>query len=724
MVRKTAMWKAAGVAVLAFSSALFALEKWTIDEIIKLKRIENPLISPDGRHVLYALTGSVALENREYSDLWVTASDGSVTRQLTHSDAKETSPQWTPDSKWVSYIAAGQVWRVAPDGGEPKQVTSSARNIPWYAWSPDGSQLLYTVPEPKSAQQIAHEKNWGIVISPEEEWPEHSTLWVANLASKQVRKLTDGKAQPGSPQWSPDSRSVAFIEQKQLCILDSATGSRACVAGQVHSFAWSPDGKTIAYIAVREEDPPYVNYFPRQMYFGFGRLWLLDVATRKSRQLTRDEYQGLATVTWSRDSSKLVFLAKPPGSQGDRTAMEAMYILPADGSPIKSVAPGFDFLRGGIGITWTADNKEIWFLNGERMGYNVFGVDALSGKLRHVTTGQDVIGPASYTQDFQAAAYVRENVNTKPDLYVAKLPHWEARKISDINPEVRKFAQGPGEIVRYPSEGREIEALFIKPPDFDRSKKYPLLLIVHGGPTWYKKNDWCPEWEMHPIQAYAAQGYCLIFPNVRGSADYGREFRQANYHDLGGGDFRDAMAAVDYLIRQGFIDESKLGVAGWSYGGYLTPAIITKTDRFKAAQFGAGIPSFEAMYSRLSTVEFLVHENYGTRPWEDAQTQIQDSPLYSAMKVKTPTLIEHGEEDPRCPVGGSILFYKALKFYGVPAVLEIYPKEGHGISGPLLHRRCLHRNLEWFNKWLKGDTSTSFEKLFPTKRSQKWPAGS
>ena len=145
---------------------------------------------------------------------------------------------------------------------------------------------------------------------------------------------------------------------------------------------------------------------------------------------------------------------------------------------------------------------------------------------------------------------------------------------------------------------------------------------------------------------------------------------------------------------------SGLGVAGWSYGGYLVPAIITKTDRFKAAQFGAGIPSFEAMYSRLSTVEWIVHENYGPRPWEDARMQIQDSPLYSAWKVKTPTLIEHGEDDPRCPVGGSILFYKALKFYGVPAELEIYPKEGHGIVGPLLRRRCERRNLEWFLHWL------------------------
>ena len=333
---------------------------------------------------------------------------------------------------------------------------------------------------------------------------------------------------------------------------------------------------------------------------------------------------------------------------------------------MRAAAPGFDFYRGGAFMTWSRDNREVWFLNGERMGYNMFAVNAATGELRHVTTGQDCMGEVSYTEDFTAAAFVRENVNTKPDIHVTALPEWRGERITDINAETRRFAHGPGEIIRYPSEGREIEALLIKPPGFDPAKKYPLILIIHGGPAWYKKNDWRPEWEQHPIQPYASEGFCLVFPNVRGSADYGAEFRKANFRDLGGGDFRDAMAAVDHLIAQGFVDPQRLGVAGWSYGGYLVPAIITKTDRFKAAQFGAGIPSFEAMYSRLSTVEWIVHENYGPRPWEDARMQIQDSPLYSAWKVKTPTLIEHGEDDPRCPVGGSILFYKALKFYGVP----------------------------------------------------------
>lgn len=249
--------------------------------------------------------------------------------------------------------------------------------------------------------------------------------------------------------------------------------------------------------------------------------------------------------------------------------------------------------------------------------------------------------------------------------------------------------------------------------DFDPRRKYPLILIVHGGPAWYKKNDWRPYWEQQPIQAYAAEGYVLVFPNFRGSVHFGVDLRLANYGELGHGDCRDCMAAVDHLIAQGFIDQERLGIAGWSYGGYLVPAIITQTDRFRAAQFGASITSMESMYARLSTVEFILDANIGVWPWEDIDTMVKFSSLYSAAQVKTPTLIQHGEDDPRCPVGASILFYKALKFYKVPVVLELYPKEGHGIRSPLLLRRCLRRNLEWFNKWLKGDAATSFEKLFP-----------
>ena len=708
---------------LAAAGAGAPLKKWTIDEILKVERLESPVISPDGRFVLYAMSGAVVAENRRVTDLYVVAADGSKTWPLTSDGLPKSSPRWSPDSRFVSFLAedAGkraQVWAVTLAGGPRVQLTASTLGVRSYAWSPDASHLAYLAAEPDSPEKIAHQKEWGIVISPEEVWPELGSLWVSEITSDRPRRLSGAMPMPASPQWSPDGSRIALLagQPQQLHIADPAGGPPPQVvtaaAPGVHSFAWSPQGRSIAYVVSKEDPQPYANQFRRPAFFGTSSVWLVDTSSGKSRRLSRDEFPDLAELLWSRDGARLAFLAKPPGSQPDRRASPAMYIMSAEDGTARQAARGLDLLRGGLGMTWSAGDREIWFVNGERMGYNVFAADASTGELRHVTTGQDSITEVTYSADFKQAAFIRENANTKPDLYVTSLPEWKPRQITDLTPEVREFAWGPGEIIRHTSEGREIESLVVKPPDFNPSRKYPLILILHGGPTWYKKNDWRLEWEQHPIQAYAADGYCLLFPNVRGSADYGVEFRQANFRDLGGGDARDALAAVDHLIRQGFIDQNKLGVAGWSYGGFLVPAIITQTDRFKAAQFGAGIPSFEAMYSRLSTVEWIVHENYGKRPWEDAQAHIQDSPLYSAMKVKTPTLIEHGEDDPRCPVGGSVLFYKALKFYGVPTVLEIYPKEGHGIVGPLLRRRCLRRNLEWFNKWLKGDRTTSFEKVF------------
>jgi len=701
-----------------------ALEKWTVDEILKTPRLEGAAISPDGRYVVYGMTVLSVAENRRLFDLYVAAADGSGTRRLTGDGHPKLSPGWSPDSRRVCYLAddaAGrkQVWCAAPDGAGPEQITFSPLEVRSFVWSPDASRLLYVAAEPDSPDKLAHQKEWGVVISPEESWPERGRLWLLIPGTREARRLTDGSALPAAPQWSPDGRLAAFLHGRpaQIHVLGASGSSppRAVTRASpgVIFFAWSPGADRIAYIASEPEPEPYLNLFRRPVYRGSSSVWLLDAAAWTSRRVSPEEYPDLDRLLWSRDGSRLAFPARPPGSRLLRAAHPTLYVLTlADGSCLQA-ASELDLYRGAAGLNWSADDREIWFLNGERMGYNVFAADARTGRLRHVTSGQDCLTELSYTPEFRLAAFVRENSNLKPDIYVTTLPDWRPRRITDLTPQVRHFAWGPGEIIHYPSEGRRIEALLVKPPDFDPGRKYPLILVLHGGPAWYKKNDWRLEWEHHPIQAYAAEGYCLVFPNVRGSADYGVEFRLANFRDLGGGDARDALAAVDFLIRQGFIDESKLGVAGWSYGGFLVPAILTQTDRFKAAQFGAGISSFEAMYSRLSTVEWIIHENYGKRPWEDAQAHIQDSPLYSARKVRTPTLIQHGEDDPRCPVAGAILFYKALKYYGVPAVLEIYPKEGHAILSPLLRRRCLRRNLEWFNKWLKGDRTTSFEALFP-----------
>ncbi len=701
---------------------LFAggVEKWKIDDIVRLKKIGSSVISPDGRFVLYSLSGSIPQANRQYSDLYVVTADGTKNVRLTEDGMLQASPQWIPGSDRVSFLAPdqrrrNQVWSISANGGVRTQVTAADGGVRSHTWSPSGAQLLYVTGVPRSAQRLAPDED-STVISFEDPRVPAAAVWLMDVAAKHVTRLAEGPIVAG-PRWSPDGRWVAFSMReprgkRRLFLSQAPTAAHAVTPpdADVLSFAWAPNSKAIACVLVTEDPQPYLNFFtPSRMYPASGHVAVLSVPPGPSRDLFTEEYPGLSQLYWSRGSSKLVFAAKPPGTKDNRFATQRLYLVNANGSKPVPIGPPFDFFRGAPALAWSRDDQEIWFVEGERMGFNVLAVNTLSGQLRHVTRGQDCIGAVTYTSDFSTAAFVKHNFNLKPDIYVAKLPGWEARQITDVNPEVRHFEHGQGEIITYSSEGRILDGLLVKPPGFVPTRKYPLILVVHGGPAWSKKNEWSPEWECQPIQAYAAEGYILVFPNVRGSWHYGAEFRLANYGDLGGGDYRDAMAAVDYLIGQGYVDADRLGVAGWSYGGFLGAAIVTKTDRFKAAQIGGGFPSYEAMYGRLTSAEIVVHENYGKRPWEDPQMHIRDSPLYAAMKVKTPTLIVHGGNDDQCPASGSILFYRALKFYGVPAVLEIYPGEGHGIGSPLAHRRCLRRNLEWFNKWLKGDRNTSFE---------------
>ncbi|RNC66799.1 S9 family peptidase [Proteiniphilum sp. X52] len=715
--------------------------KWTIDDILRTEQLVFSEISPDGKYVFYqtGTTGggypavpskfyAVRIDNEHTVELNMPNTVPSV-------NPKAGIYQWSPDSKQISYLARSeknngsiQVWAMMPDGGEPRQLTRHDGDISAYAWSPDASRLLCVTNEPASPEEMAYKKEWGVVLSPEEKiWPQKKVLWMVDLKNSETHKLTDALILSNTPQWSPDGRTIAFLcrktmeEAPQLCAID-ANGNKTLAfltesEDGVRFFAWAPDGNNIAYVVAGMETPDYVNYHDGASLLP-GKIWLHDVAGRASKLLTQDPFPQLGSLKWSRDGKQLVFTAQDPETADftiyNRYIPLRLHVLSISTGATKVISRDAHLFRGGESITWSADNREVWFTNGEGVGYNLFAADVATGELRHVTRGKKCVSQVTFDKDFKRVAFIWQDINTKPDIYTTDLTLWRPKRVSDLNPWVENYEQEQGEIITYNNEGWEIEALLIKPADFDPNKKYPLLLITHGGPNWHKLNEWLPDWEQYPLKAYSSAGYVMLFPNFRGSANYGTEFIKVTHHDLGRMDFRDAMRGVDYLIDQGFIDEERMGVCGWSYGGFLTPSIITQTTRFKAAQFGAGLPSIEGMYAGLWTVERILHRAFDARPWENGAMHIQYSPLYHAHKVRTPTLIQHGEKDPACPVGGAVLFYKALKSYGIPAVLEIYPGMGHSITDPLLYKRILTKNLEWFNKWLKNDTTTSFEDLYPT----------
>lgn len=725
-----------------------AQKKWTIDDILRTERIVSAVMSPDGKYIFYQ-TGFTAdgYYPVKPSKFYVVTTDGKscvslhLPLALTSADPYSRWFRWSPDSKYISYFVASasqqdskQVWAVAPTGGEPLRLTHADEGVTEYEWSPDGSKLLYVTNVPASQEEIDYRKQWGRVLSPEERtWPRKKVIRLKDLSTGSVSQLTDAVVLKVAPKWSPDGGSIAFVgadsaDIPQLFMIELGGMNRPEIISSskegVCFFSWSPHGRAIAYITAGSGNAPYANYHENVPLLP-GNIWLYDT-DGKTRKITEMPFPQLTHFKWSNDGSRLAFISQAPetasSKEYNRYIQLYMYVISVADGGLKILAKGMDFFRGGENMTWSGDDKEIWFANGEGVAYNLFAAEVATGKVRHVTTGKDCVNLPSFNRAFTKVSFIRQSVNMKPDIYVSDIASWHPKRLTDINPWVREYANEQGEIVTYNSEGWEIEALLIKPPGFDKRKKYPLIVVVHGGPNWHKLNEWQPDWEQYPLKAYAAEGYVMLFPNFRGSANYGVDFIKTTHHDLGGMDFRDVMRGVDYLLEQGYIDEERMGICGWSYGGFLTPTIITRTNRFKAAQFGAGLPSIEGMYASLWTVERILHKAFDAYPWDNGAMHIQYSPLYHANKVKTPTLIQHGDKDPRCPVGGAVLFYKALKSYGVPTVLEIYPGMGHSITDPLLYKRILVKNLEWFGKWLKNDTTTSFEASFPYTQYRSYHA--
>jgi dipeptidyl aminopeptidase/acylaminoacyl peptidase len=257
-------------------------------------------------------------------------------------------------------------------------------------------------------------------------------------------------------------------------------------------------------------------------------------------------------------------------------------------------------------------------------------------------------------------------------------------------------------LLRYRSkDGLDLEGLLVKPKDYQEGQRYPLLVVIHGGPSGVFSYGFTPRRGAYPLHAFVEQGYVLFLPNPRGSGGYGQRFRRANFKDWGYGDYRDIMRGVDRLVRQGVADPEHMGVMGWSYGGYMTSWIVSQTDRFQAASMGAGLSNLVSMYGTTDIPEFMA-SHFGGRPWEDMREYLRHSAINFASNARTPTLIQHGGEDRRVPLSQGKEFYRALKKVGVPVEMVVYPRQPHGIREPKLLRDAMERNLNWFNKWLLG----------------------
>jgi dipeptidyl aminopeptidase/acylaminoacyl peptidase len=371
-----------------------------------------------------------------------------------------------------------------------------------------------------------------------------------------------------------------------------------------------------------------------------------------------------------------------------------------DPSEVKDLTGKFD--EDPDLIDWGADG--IYFQALQRTTSHLFRMDPDTATFARVTQPENfVLEGISFTKDFKTAALTSTDSRHVTELFVSTLSPFAPRKLTDMNSQLKDLKLGTVELVSWKSaDGATIEGVLHKPADFDSSKKYPLLVIIHGGPTGISMPLMDPVEHYYPVQLFLSKGALVLEPNYRGSAGYGEAFRSLNVRNLGVGDMADVMSGVDGLIARGWVDPARLGAMGWSQGGYISAFLATHTDRFKAISVGAGISDWMTYYVSTDITPFTRMYLHAT-PWDDPEIYARTSPIATIKNAKTPTLIQTGNQDKRVPPPDSFELYRGLQDENVPSRLLLYAGFGHPITKPKSNRAVMQSNLDWFSHYIWGE---------------------
>jgi dipeptidyl aminopeptidase/acylaminoacyl peptidase len=665
----------------------------TADDLFQLAFVGDPRISPDGKWIAYALTTSRFDDNKYASNLYLAPAEGGEPRALTHGDHANTLPRWSPDGRTLAFVSnrhdkKQQVYLLSMEGGEARRLTDLDGSISAMRWSPDGSRLVLAH-RALSAEQIArrqakkddaedkrpqfqvhrsiHFKEDGMGFL----FDTHAHLYVVDAASGKATRITDGDTDDIQPVFSPDGKTIAFssnrmedpqanLDNLDLCLVPAAGGAITRLVsryGPCAAPAFSPDGKTLAFAGLFCEKG--------ESFWKDLHLWTVPVGGGDPTDLTPNLDRTLGNYCIS-DTRDVGDMWEPP--------------------------------------VWSPDGKTLTFLLSDSGSVFVCRIPAGGGKVERLTpAGWDMSGLS--LDDRGGRLALSASSHTRP-AEIAVLDPSEGGAPRLLTAHNRGIVEtrwiGEPEEVWVPSEaGVKIQAWILKPPGFMAGKKYPAILEVHGGPHVQYANTF-----FHEMQYLAGKGFVVMWTNPRGSQGYGEAHTKAIVKDWGGPDYVDIMKAVDHLVAQGYVDETRLGITGGSYGGFMTNWVVGHTDRFKAAVTQRSVVNLYSFFGESDYGYDFEFEFFG-HPWDDEETALaylRMSPIHYVKNVTTPLLIIHSEEDHRCPISQAEELFTALKVLKKETEFVRFEGESHGLSRggrPQNRRERLLRIAAWFERHLQ-----------------------
>jgi dipeptidyl aminopeptidase/acylaminoacyl peptidase len=642
----------------------------TVDDLLGLEQVGDAQLHPREPLVAYTVAALVTehKQSKAASRIWLARTDGAAApRPLTAEGTRAQSPRWSPDGSRLAFLGtresrsdpddsgvdADQLFQLDGSWGEARRLTDCPGGVSGFAWLPDGAGLLLLVVDaPPEDGHARHERGQDMHVY--EQHHRFTRIWRYDLATEQLELLSRAGAQVYELAVSPDGRDIvalvadepygwAWYRARLALLGPDGTFQTIHTSRKQYTFPdWSPGGQQVAVITCTFSDQGMTG----------GDVLVMRRDGSDARLVTEGHPRSYLSAVWEADGERLFCAALEDG--------EAQL--------------GYLTLDGAFDIRWR-----------ERKG--IHGIYRAGGALRPDPRGILALGLATPTEP--------------ADVWTVDLstPQLDWTRHTDHNPTIRERTLTPTETLHWRApDGLTIQGLLVRPADH-AGGPLPLIVQIHGGPTSLWSYDFPGARSMGWVQLLAAAGYAVLLPNPRGSMGFGTTYAEANIGDMGGRDWGDILAGVDYCIAHGIADPERLGVCGWSYGGYLTAWAVTQTDRFKAAVAGASITNWISFHG-VSTIPDFDANFYQADPfgWDGHYGQF--SPMAHVRNTRTPTLFLHGERDPICPLGQAHEMWRALKELGVTTELVVYPREGHGIREREHARDVLERAVGWLTRYV------------------------